>query len=130
GVKVRSQAGSVFSVFIPLRLIPKLERLPAIQYIELARPLFSTLNQAIPLTQINTLQTAVPPIDGTGVIVGVVDNVLDFYHPDLRTAGGATRVLFLWDQTLVPQGGESSPPTAPTLPGFTPTGGTSYGVEY
>jgi hypothetical protein len=130
GVKVRSQAGSVFSVFIPLRLIPKLERLPAIQYIELARPLFSTLNQAIPLTQINTLQNAVPPINGTGVIVGVVDNVLDFYHPDLRTAGGATRVLFLWDQTLVPQGGESSPPTGPTLPGFTPTGGISYGVEY
>jgi hypothetical protein len=125
-----SQAGNIFSVFIPLKLIPKLERSPAILYIELARPLFPTLNQAIPFTQINTLQSANPPINGTGVIVGVADNVLDIYHPDFRTAGGTTRVLFLWDQILVPEGSEASPPTAPTLPGFTHIGGSSYGVEY
>ena len=129
GIKVRSQAGSVYSVFIPLKLIPKLERSPAILYIELARPLFPTLNQAIPFTQINTLHTANPSINGTGVIIGVSDfNVLDIYHPDFRTAGGETRVLFLWDQQLDLQGPESSPGAG--LPGFTPIGGSSYGVEY
>ena len=72
-----------------------------------------------------------PSANGTGVIIGVSDlNVLDIYHPDFMTAGGETRVLFLWDQQLDPQGSESSPSTAPILPGFTPIGGSSYGVEY
>jgi hypothetical protein len=64
------------------------------------------------------------------VIVGVIDNLIDFYHPDFRTAAGATRLLFLWDQTLAPLVGEAGPPTAPALPGFTPIGGATYGVEY
>lgn len=130
GARIRSQAGDIFTGFIPLSLIPKLEASPAIRFIELARPLFPALNQAVPYAQINTLQTAMPPIDGTGVIVGVVDSRLDIYHPDFRTAANTTRVLFIWDQSLIPQGTEAGPPIAPTLPGFTPAGGTTYGVEY
>jgi hypothetical protein len=48
GIKVRSQAGDIFSAFVPLSTIPKLEASSAIRFIELARPLFTTLNQAIP----------------------------------------------------------------------------------
>lgn len=130
GVRVRSQVGDIFSAFIPLSAIPQLENSAAIRYIELARPLFRTLNQAVPFAQINLLQGAVPPITGTGVVVGIVDTRLDIYHPDFRTAANATRVLFLWDQTLIPQGAEAGPPVAPALPGFTPGGGVTYGVEY
>ncbi len=130
GVKVRGQVGDIFTGFIPMSLIPKLESSPAVRFIELARPLYQTLNQAVPYTQINTLQGAVPPINGAGIIVGVVDSRLDIYHPDFRTAANATRVLFLWDQTLVPQGTEAGPPIAPTLPGFVPVSGITYGVEY
>ena len=64
------------------------------------------------------------------MIIGVYDDVLDLYHPDFRTSANATRVLFLWDQTLTPQAGEAGPPKEPTLPGFTPKGGVTYGVEY
>ncbi len=130
GVKVRSQAGDVFTALIPLSVIPKLEDSTAIRFIELARPLFPTLNYVIPFTQINSLQSAIPPVNGSGIIVGVIDSVLDIYHPDFRTTGNATRVLFIWDQNLIPLTGESGPPMAPTLPGFCPFGGTTYGVEY
>lgn len=130
GVRVRSQVGDIFSAFIPLSAIPEIEKLAAIRYIELARPLFRTLNQAVPFAQINTLQGAVPPITGVGVVVGIVDTRLDIYHPDFRTAANATRVLFLWDQTLTPQGTEAGPPVTPALPGFTPAGGVTYGVDY
>ena len=129
GVKVRSQAGDIFTGFVPLSSIPQLEDSPAIRFIELARPLFPTLDQAVPFAQIDTLHAAIPAVDGTGVIVGVVDSTLDIYHPDFRTAANATRVLFLWDQNLIPQGTEAGPPTDPTLPGFL-TGGVTYGVEY
>lgn len=130
GVKVRSQVGDIFTSFIPISLIQKLELSPAIRFIELARPLSPTLNQAVPYSQINALQTSMPPIDGTGVIVGVIDSRLDIFHSDFRSATGATRVLFLWDQILTPQGSEAGPPVAPALPGFNPTGGSTYGVEY
>ncbi|MES1244599.1 MAG: S8 family peptidase [Acidobacteriota bacterium] len=40
-----------------------------------------------------------PVLDGTGVIVGVVDADCDFTHPNfLRAADDRTRLLFLWDQ--------------------------------
>jgi len=130
GARVRSQVGDIFSALIPLSAISKLENSAAIRYIELARPLFRTLDAAVPFAQINTLHNAVSPITGAGVVVGVVDSRLDIYHPDFRTAANATRVLFLWDQTLIPQGTEAGPPIAPALPGFTPAGGVTYGVEY
>jgi hypothetical protein len=130
GVRVRSQVGDIFSAFIPLAAISKLEASPAIRSIELSRPLFPTLDYAVPFAQIDTLHNAATPIDGAGVIIGVFDTVLDVYHPDFRTATNSTRVLYLWDQTLVPQGTEAGPPVAPILPGFAPAGGMTYGVEY
>lgn len=135
GVNVRSKAGDVFTAFIPLSIIPTLEASPAIRYIELSTPLFPTLDTAVPFAQIDTLHSAAPAVTGSGVIVGVIDTTFDIYHPDFRTPQGPTdstdptRVLFLWDQFLVPQGTESGPPTHPTLPGFL-QGRTTYGVEY
>jgi subtilisin family serine protease len=41
---------------------------------------------------------------GRGVIVGVYDSGLDLTHPDFRDAGGGTRVLFAWDQTVTGAG--------------------------
>jgi len=37
-------------------------------------------------------------VDGTGVVVGVIDFGCDFAHPCFRTADGSTRLLGLWDQ--------------------------------
>jgi hypothetical protein len=130
GVRVRCQQCDIMTAFLPLSKVERLERSPAVRYIELARPWFYDLNQALPFTGIAALQAGPPPITGNGVIVGVVDNLIDFYHPDFRTAANATRLLFLWDQSLVPQAGEAGPPVAPALPGFTPTGGATFGVEY
>ena len=94
--------------------------IPAIRYLGLARPLFPTLNQAVPYAQLNTLHNAVPAITGGGVVVGVIDDVLDLYHPDFRTPSNATRVVFLWDQNLTAQAGEAG----------ASAGGLTYGVEY
>jgi hypothetical protein len=37
--------------------------------------------------------------DGSGVIIGIVDSGIDFTHGDFITAGNASRILYLWDQT-------------------------------
>lgn len=36
---------------------------------------------------------------GKGVIVGLIDDGIDFRHPDLQDSSGNTRVLAIWDQT-------------------------------
>ena len=123
GVQVRSRAGDVFTAYIPVSAIPRLEASPAVRYIELARPIFPALDHAVYNAQIDTLHNAMPPVTGAGVVVGIVDLYqLDLYHPDFRTAAHATRVLYLWDQTLSKQGTEVTPAAA-GLP-------WDYGVEY
>ena len=41
---------------------------------------------------------------GAGVIVGVVDDGLDFRHPDFLNADGTTRLLSLWDMRAAARG--------------------------
>ena len=52
------------------------------------------------------------------MIVGIIDSGIDWENPSFRRANGSTRVLAIWDQGLVPQGGEASPTNF------------GYGVEY
>lgn len=40
------------------------------------------------------------PYTGSDVIIGYVDQGLDFNHPDFLDANGDTRVLYYWDHTL------------------------------
>ncbi len=43
-------------------------------------------------------------LDGTGVVVGIIDTGLDVTHLDLRTADGHTRVAWLLDLSQAPTG--------------------------
>lgn len=133
GVQVGSQAGDIFTAFVPLELIEELEAMPSVEYIELARPTFQDLDEAVPTAEIDQLHSATPGVTGQGVIVGVIDTRLDIYHPNFRHDDGAgtdnlgsTRVLRLWDQTLAHQSGEATPyGNDPSL-----GSGFDYGVDY
>ena len=96
GLHVRSQAGDVFTVFLPLDLSQRLATSPAIGYVELARPYAPQLIDAIPKARLAQLHGG--GITGAGVIVGIIDSGLDFYHDHFRNADGTTRVRYLWDQ--------------------------------
>lgn len=40
------------------------------------------------------------PFTGKNILVGFVDNGIDYTHPDFIDANGNTRVLYYWDQSL------------------------------
>ncbi len=61
--------------------------------------------------------------DGTGVIFADVDTGIDFCHPDFIDPNtGKTRIKFLWDHSLTPQGSEHAPVEAE----FAAIGGVEY----
>ncbi|WP_128429431.1 S8 family serine peptidase [Streptomyces cyaneus] len=132
GAVLRNQLCDLVTAYIPLELVPRLAESPAVTAIELSRPVFLSLDGALAYSQVDQVQAGPPPHTGAGVVVGVVDDELDVYHPDLRGPApvAGTRVRHLWDQNLVAVAGENRPPTGAALPGVIPLGGASYGVDY
>lgn len=114
---------------IPQNLVETVAAFPAIEYMEKPKLLFFAVNQGVRSSCILPLQTAVTGnvpqtgtnhLTGKGVIVACIDSGIDYAHPDFLNADGTTRILDLWDQTLVPkEGGAERPPE-----------GFLQGVEY
>ena len=118
GMQITSSAGDVIAGYISVDKLPALELVEGIERVEASRPLHAELDLSVVEARANEVHAGPPGRRGAGVIVGIVDTGCDFTHPCFRAADGSTRILSIWDQTLVPQAGESSPS------GFT------YGVEY
>ena len=71
--------------------------LQGVMSIELARRLPQRLNVSVPATGADTLRTGTAPnwsgLTGKGVILGLVDDGIDFRHRVFRHADGSTRLL-------------------------------------
>lgn len=110
--------GDISSVNLPIDLLEKLSSEPEIEFVEAGRAFSPVLSTSVAETGADAVHTGVPGLTGENVIVGIIDSGLDYRLDDFRNADGSTRVAFLWDQSLVPSGGEQSPT------------GFNYGVEY
>ena len=81
---------------------------------------------------LNSLATAArengqryPELDGSDVVIGIVDFGCDFRHLNFRNASGATRIRFFWDQTENP-----SPANTHLLGEVKPPDGYDFGREF
>src|SRR5262245_58585798 len=92
---------------IPTERLGDLKRAPNVHDVERSQLLKPMLNEVVPSIHADVLRNRNPSIDGTGVVVGIVDTGIDFTHHNFRTGANfqETRILAAWDQ-----GGEPAPP--------------------
>ncbi|AZA52151.1 S8/S53 family peptidase [Chryseobacterium sp. G0201] len=123
GFLVQSQLPNFVTALVGIEDIEKLTQLPYVTSV--MAPTFDILHNDVSRAQsgASLLQDGAfnnTSYVGTGVLVGVYDTGIDWKHPDFRSATDQTksRIYSIWDQTLTPQGSETSPT------------GFATGVEY
>lgn len=123
GILIQSLLPNFATALVGIEDIEKLTRLPYVTSV--MAPSFDVLHNDVSRAQsgASLLQDGAfnnTSYVGTGVLVGVYDTGIDWKHPDFRGANDQTksRIYSIWDQTLTPQGTETSP------------AGFSTGVEY
>lgn len=113
GLNVVEEIGQIVTGMVDADKIEDVRRHPNVISLKAARRLRPTLANSVPEIRASREQfkEAFPcdpkPLDGSNVIVGIIDHGCDFAHPNFRkpdpqTPGGATRVLYLWDQHPAP----------------------------
>ncbi len=68
-------------------------------------PLKPLLTNSARWSRVDELRQAYPELDGSGVVVAVIDTGIDVLHPDFRNADGTTRIKWLL-QTGIPSNGK------------------------
>jgi minor extracellular serine protease Vpr len=124
GVTVRSIYPTFVTATVTADQLLTIADLPSVAYIDPGSENYPTNDVSVPETGARLVQDGyfnTTPHQGEGAIVVVYDTGIDWKHKDFRSPVDTTktRILAIWDQTLTPGAGESSP-SAPL----------NYGVEY
>lgn len=99
----KSNAGNIASVSLPINKVANLLQSNQIYRIEYT-PSFmhAFIDTMLIRNRIDSIQMPTPPmpagIDGSGVIVGIIDIGMDYTHPDFMNDSLKTRFLYYWDQ--------------------------------
>ena len=107
--------------------IPSLAAFPQVIYIERPRQLFFEIVSARQASCLSAIQeNSSYGLTGKGILISVIDSGIDYAHPDFCNPDKTTRLVALWDQTILadPSAGRFAPagysqgtePMSPVLP--------------
>lgn len=105
---------------VPEDKMTLLSEIEEIEYVEKPKRLYFETFAGKQASCVFPVTLRPPYLSGQGVLVGIADSGIDYWHPDFRNADGSTRILAIWDQ--------SQPPDAER--GFYPPQGFLTGVEF
>lgn len=100
GIQVVPLLGGYAVVTLPESEIKAYSAREQIEFIEKPKRLYFETFQAREASCILPVQTGSNGLSGKGILVGVVDSGVDFFHPDFRNEDGSSRILRLWDQSV------------------------------
>lgn len=129
GIKPHTKTGEIFTASVPYDQIHNLASMDEVKSISLSVMNefmldVSTANTGTDMLRLGcNAQAAWDKVKGKDVIIGIVDSGIDWEHGDFikdPDSSNQSRILYLWDQTLTAQSGETGPSFS----------GLNYGVEY
>ena len=100
GIQVVPLLGGYAVVTLPESEIKAYSAREQIEFIEKPKRLYFETFQAREASCILPVQTGSNGLTGKGILVGVVESGVDFFHPDFRNEDGSSRILRLWDQSV------------------------------
>ena len=99
GATVLARIGRAVSARVPVDRLDELAAVGAVSRLEAARLYRFTNDNSTAASGAAQVQQQLS-FDGTGVVVGIVDSGIDFFHDDFRNPDGTTRIKALLDITL------------------------------
>ena len=99
-IQVVSLLGGYAVVTLPEAEIAEYSDREQIEFMEKPKQLYFETLQGREASCIQTVQDRNTGLSGEGVLVGVVDSGIDYFHPDFRNEDGSSRILRLWDQSI------------------------------
>jgi minor extracellular serine protease Vpr len=100
GIQVVPLLGGYAVVTLPESEIKVYSAREQIEFIEKPKRLYFETFQGREASCILPVQAGSNGLTGKGILVGVVDSGVDFFHPDFRNEDGSSRILRLWDQSI------------------------------
>lgn len=92
---------------IPPDNIQNLVQYPEVEYLEAPKQLVYNIDTSMQASCITSVQNNPPyQLKGEGVLLGIIDSGINYFHPDFRNEDGTTRIVSIWDQNIV-----GNPPT-------------------
>ena len=100
GIQVIPLLGGYAVVTLPESEISAYSVREQIEFIEKPKRLYFETFEEREASCILPVQNGADGLTGKGILVGIVDSGVDYFHPDFRNEDGSTRILRLWDQSV------------------------------
>jgi len=86
---------------IPPDRVMNLINYTEVEYVEAPKRLVYNLDTSMRASCITPVQNDAPyRLRGEGVLLGIIDSGINYFHPDFRNPDGTTRITSIWDQTI------------------------------
>jgi subtilisin family serine protease len=98
----RRKTDNIYTALIPISKIIGLENINCIKYIDTGEIMNSELFNVRELTNVDQVQSGTglsQSYNGQGVIIGIIDEGIEYTHPTFKDLSGNLRITKVWEQT-------------------------------
>jgi minor extracellular serine protease Vpr len=92
---------NISTAFVKVNDLPLLENIECLKYADIGEKLELEVSNARSQTNTNSVHLGTglsQSYTGTGVIIGIIDNGLDYTHPNFKDSNGNLRIKKVWEQ--------------------------------